>query len=72
MLKWTLRTVAVLAIAAALAGPVAVPAPAAPPEAAVAASAVVVTAAADPGHGPSGSVLASAVEEKTEAGHLVA
>lgn len=67
MLKWTLRAVAVLAIVAAMATPVVVPAP----EAAVAAPTVAVVAPASGPDAP-GAELTSAVEGEARFDYLVA
>ncbi|MEV8537011.1 hypothetical protein [Streptomyces sp. NPDC051211] len=67
VLKWTLRATAVLAIAAAIAAPVAVPAP----EAVVATASVAVAVAA-PGPDAPGAELTSAMSGKARLDHPVA
>ncbi|MFD3698048.1 hypothetical protein ACFWUZ_18170 [Streptomyces sp. NPDC058646] len=67
MLKWTLRATAVLAIAAALATPVAVT----PPEAVVATPAVAVSVAT-PGPGVLGVELTSGLREQARTDRPVA
>ncbi|ARE78564.1 hypothetical protein B6R96_35395 [Streptomyces sp. Sge12] len=67
VLKWTLRAAAVLAIAAAIAAPLATPAL----EAAVAPPAVAIVATAS-GPDTPGAELASAVKEKARSEYLVA
>ncbi|MFG2987503.1 hypothetical protein ACGFYQ_40915 [Streptomyces sp. NPDC048258] len=67
MLKWTLRATAVLAIAAAIASPVAVPAP----EAAVATPSVAI-AAPTPGPDAQGAELTSAMSAKARLEYPVA